>query len=229
MLKVFIGFDSREPIAYHVLAHSILTRASRPVAIVPLVQDQLRRWGPYTRERGMLETTEFSLTRFLVPWLSNYQGLSIFLDCDMVCLTDLTKAADLLGDHAVAVCQHDYTPTSTRKFLDQSQSTYPRKNWSSFMVFNNARCQALTPAYVNTVTGLMLHRFWWMPDDTQIGSLPLEWNYLVGEPGQSQAPPKLVHFTNGGPWFPETADGEYADRWRAELQAMQTCREGVLA
>lgn len=219
-LRVFIGFDSKEPVAYHVLAHSILTRASIPVSITPLAIDALRATG-YSRERGPLETTEFSITRFLVPYLSDYVGRSIFLDCDILCRCDI---ADLIlplasqWDKAVCVCQHDYTPTATMKFLGQPQTAYPRKNWSSVMVFSNEKCRALTPEYVSTATGLELHRFLWT-DDSAIGSLPLEWNHLVGVYPHAAAA-KLVHMTDGGPWFHEYRDVDYADEWRAERDAM---------
>lgn len=230
LLRIFIGYDSREAIAYHVLAHSILQRITIPVSITPLVLKSLRLAG-YSRPRGPLESTEFSLTRFLVPYLSNYDGWSVFMDSDMLCRVDL---ADLLmemlrqREKAVLVCQHDYTPASTTKFLDQPQTVYPRKNWSSFMVFNNVKCTALTLDYVNQATGLELHRFQWMPD-AQIGSLPLDWNWLVGEyPPNADA--KVLHYTLGGPWFPDCALTDHADEWNAERAAMQfSSREKVSA
>ncbi len=221
LLKVFIGYDAREPVAFSVLAHSILARASHPVAIVPLVRSQLRE--VYTRPRGVTETTDFSLTRFLVPYLSGFTGWSLFLDCDMLCLTDLpTILLYPLADpgKAVYVCQHDYVPKSLTKFLDQEQTTYPRKNWSSAMLFDNAKCAALTPEYVNRASGLELHRFQWTTDDA-IGSIPLDWNWLVSEyPSNPHA--RLLHFTNGGPWFDATKACDHADLWRTELAALQT-------
>lgn len=220
--QVFIGYDSKEPVAYHVLSHSILTRASAPVSITPVALTQLR--GLYTRARGPLESTEFSLSRFLVPALAGYRGVAVFMDCDMLCLTDILELRSLVSaqsDKAVLVCQHDYTPKTTIKFRGQTQTAYPRKNWSSLMVFNlqHKRCGDLTPEYVNTASGLDLHQFTWLKDQ-HIGSLPLEWNYLVGEPSQAQGPPKIVHFTNGGPWFGRYWECEYADLWRQEHERM---------
>jgi hypothetical protein len=227
MLHVFIGYDRREPVAYHVLAHSILRRASHPVAITPVAIKNLQ--GLYTRERGPLEATEFSMTRFLVPYLSGYRGHSLFMDCDMLCLGDLLELYQLaLADReerAVWVVQHDYTPKNDTKFLNQPQTAYPRKNWSSVMLFNNTRCQALTPEYVNTATGLALHRFQWLADDHLIGSLPLEWNWLVGEyPPNAEA--KLLHYTLGGPWFRETRHCDHAEAWLDEWNHMEgfACR-----
>ncbi len=217
MLNIYIGFDPKETVAYHVLAHSILRRSSIPLSIAPLMQSQLK--GIYTRGRGPMESTEFSLTRFLVPSLSGYAGWSLFMDCDMLCRTDiaaLVDYADRYQDKAVLVCQHDYTPKSDRKFLGQVQTKYPRKNWSSLMLFNNARCRALTAEYVNSASGLDLHRFNWM-DDAQIGELPLEWNWLVGEYANSAAA-KIAHFTLGGPYFDDYRNCDYADEWRDELR-----------
>jgi len=220
-LRVCIGWDSREPVAFAVLAHSILTRASRPISILPINVRALRH--EYTRTRGPTEATEFSLTRFLVPFLSSYRGYSLFLDCDMLCRTDITEVllypmAD--PGKAVYVCQHDYTPRALTKMDGHEQTRYPRKNWSSAILYANAQCQTLTPGYVNKATGLDLHRFHWLADD-QIGALPRTWNYLVGEDNQATSePPKLIHYTNGGPWLPAYADCEYAAAWWAEYRSL---------
>jgi hypothetical protein len=215
VLQVYIGYDPREAVAYHTLAHSILRRSSIPVSIAPLMQSQLK--GIYTRPRGPTESTEFSLTRFLVPLLSGYRGWSLFMDCDMLCRADFAELAALTGraaDRAVLVCKHDYTPSPERKFLNQVQTVYPRKNWSSVMLFNNERCRALTGDYVNTATGLELQRFNWI-DDASIGELPLEWNWLVGEYQHNPAA-KVVHYTRGGPYFEEFRGCDYAEEWFEE-------------
>jgi hypothetical protein len=220
MLRVFIGYDPREAVAFHTLAHSIQRRSSIPVAIAPVMQSQLK--GIYTRPRGPTESTEFSLTRFLVPLLSGYQGWSVFMDCDMLCRADIEQLAahaERAPDKAVLVCKHDYTPSPERKFLNQVQTVYPRKNWSSMMLFNNALCTALTADYVNRATGLELQRFAWM-DDARIGDLPLEWNWLVGEyPYNPEA--RIVHFTLGGPYFDEYRQCDYAEEWFAERRQMK--------
>lgn len=219
MLRIFIGYDSKESAAYHVLASSILRRATVPVSIVPLTRQSVA--GIYTRQRGPTEATEFSMTRFLVPYLSGYQGLSLFMDCDMVCrvdIADVLRDIEAGPDKAVWCCQHDYVPKGLRKFDGNEQTKYPRKNWSSFMVFNNAKCQALTPAYVNSATGLELHRMLWTSDD-QIGALPLSWNWLVGEyePNHSA---QVFHYTLGTPCFEDYADCDHADLWWQEFHAM---------
>lgn len=217
MLNIFIGWDSQEPLAFHVLCHSILRHASGPVSFVPLVQQQLRNTALYTRPPDQRASTEFSLTRFLVPALSNYQGRSIFLDCDMLMRDDVFKLAALANPaKAVSVCQHEYQPRVTTKFLGHEQADYTRKNWSSVMVFNNARCRRLTVQLVNQLSPAGLHRFEWV-QDKEIGTLPLEWNFLVGESNQSIEAPKNIHYTNGGPWFREYQDCEYAQEWFDEL------------
>jgi len=218
MIKVFIGYDPREAVAYSVLAHSIHARASAPVAITPLMLSELK--GILTRERHPLQSTDFSFSRFLTSFLSDYAGWSIFMDCDMLVLDDVARLYALRDErYAVMVVKHDHVPKEARKFLDQPQTAYQKKNWSSVMLFNNARCRALTPEYVNTASGLELHQFKWLANDELIGEIPACWNHLVGyHPPRRDA--ALVHYTLGGPYFEEYRDCEYADEWRRERQAM---------
>jgi len=217
-MRVFIGYDPRETVAYNVLAYSVLSRSSRPVAIAPIALGQLQ--GILTRERHPLQSTDFSFSRFLTPYLSNYEGWSVFMDCDMLMLDDLAALWNLQDDrYAVQVVKHDHRPKEARKFLDQPQTNYAKKNWSSVMLFNNARCRALAPEHVNRASGLELHQFRWLESDDLIGELPHRWNHLVGyDPPAPDV--SLVHFTLGGPYFPEYADCEYADAWRAARDAM---------
>jgi hypothetical protein len=227
VFSIFVGYDSREVVAFYTLAHSIVRRSSIPVTIVPLKLEQLRGSGLYTRERGPTESTEFSLTRFLVPALSQYRGWSMFIDCDMLCRTDIAALAaetERQADKTVLVCKHDYTPSPERKFLNQVQTIYPRKNWSSVMLMNNERCRTLSPDYVNRASGLELHRFNWVPDQA-IGELHLEWNWLVGEYKHNPAA-RIVHFTRGGPYFGEYTNCDYADEWRAERKLLNSTVEG---
>lgn len=215
MLRVFIGYDASETVAYHVLAHSILRRSKSPVCVTPLVLGQL----PMTRERDPKQSTDFAFSRFLVPYLCEFKGCAVFMDCDMIVrcdLNDILQAADPV--RAVSVVKHDYTPLGETKFLDHKQTAYPRKNWSSVMVFNNAKCTALTPQYVNSASGLELHRFSWI-NDGEIGELPREWNHLVGEyPPNPEA--KIVHFTLGTPCFGKYRRCEYAHEWNEERGLM---------
>ncbi len=216
-LRVFIGFDHRESQAYHVLVHSLVRHSSIPLAIIPLVQSQLRMTKKYWRERSDLESTDFSLTRFLVPHLSNFQDISIFMDCDMLCRADIMQLLAYplaYPDKAVFVAKHDYVPQTGRKFFNQVQTPYARKNWSSLMVFNNHLCKPLTLNYVNHTQGLALHQFQWL-EDAQIGELPLGWNWLVGEyPPNEEA--KMLHYTLGTPCIEEYKNCEQADLWHDE-------------
>lgn len=213
MIRAFIGYDSKEPIAYAVAASSLARLASCPVSITGLFLNQL----PLTRNPE--GSTEFSFSRFLAPWLCNYEGYSIFTDCDVLWRADITA---LLGSTdprmAVSVVKHDYVPKGATKFLGNAQTAYARKNWSSVMVFNNTLCKALTPDYVNTASGLDLHQFKWV-DDAIIGSIEPAWNHLVGECKPNPLA-KLAHFTNGTPCFAEYADCEFSDEWHHERLGM---------
>ncbi len=218
MISVFIGYDPREAIAFSVLAHSIHARASEPVAIAPLMLAQLK--GVLTRERHPLQSTDFSFSRFLTPHLSAYTGWSLFMDCDMLMLDDIARLWALRDErYAVMVVKHDHVPREATKFLGEPQTKYEKKNWSSVMLFNNARCRALTPDYVNAASGLELHQFKWLNDDVLIGALPERWNHLVGY-NAPRADAALVHYTLGGPYFADYAQCEYADPWRSERDAM---------
>ncbi|OGA24048.1 MAG: glycosyltransferase [Betaproteobacteria bacterium RIFCSPLOWO2_02_FULL_67_26] len=218
MIHVFVGFDPREAVAYSVLGHSIHARSSAPVSITPLMLSQLK--GVLTRERHPLQSTDFSFSRFLTPHLSGYAGWSVFMDCDMLVLDDIANLYRLCDDrYAVMVVKHHHVPKETVKFLGEPQSKYEKKNWSSVMLFNNARCRALSPEYVNTASGLELHQFKWLESDDLIGALPDRWNHLVGyNPPRRDA--SLVHYTLGGPYFDEYRDCEYSKEWFAERDAM---------
>lgn len=217
-ITVYIGFDPRETVAFNVLAHSIHARSSRPVSIAPLMLSELK--GILARKRHPLQSTDFSFSRFLVPYLSGYTGWSVFMDCDMLMLDDIAKLDALHSDqYAVMVVKHDHVPKEEKKFLDQPQTPYQKKNWSSVMLFNNARCRALTPEFVNTASGLELHQFKWISGDDLIGDIPARWNHLVGYDAP-RGDAALVHYTLGGPYFDEYRDCEYSRQWRLELQAM---------
>lgn len=226
MINVYIGYDPREAVAYSVLAYSIQARASQPVAIVPLILSQLK--SVLTRERHALQSSDFSFSRFLTPYLSNYAGWSVFMDCDMLVLDDIANLWKLRDDrYAVMTVKHDHVPKETTKFLGEPQSKYEKKNWSSVMLFNNARCRALTAEYVNSATGLELHQFKWLGNDDLIGALPDRWNHLVGY-NRPRKDASLVHYTQGGPYFDEYRDCEYASEWFAERDAMLRVASRVL-
>lgn len=218
-LKVFVGYDSREDIAWQVCRHSLLRHAREPLQVVPIRQSVLRELCLYTRPADPSASTEFSLTRFLAPYLAAQGGWVIFCDCDFLFTTDVRKVLEGLDPaKAVYVVQHDYTPTFHVKMDGQRQTTYPRKNWSSFMVFNcdHPDVAALTPAVVNASAPAYLHRFEWVADEDHIGALDLDWNFLEGEYPCPAVTPRVIHFTNGGPWFEEWTNVSFADLWLTE-------------
>ncbi len=223
MIRIFIGFDPRETVAFHVLSQSIHARASEPVSITPLALSQLD--GLMSRERNPLQSTDFSFSRFLTPSLCDFEGSAIFMDCDMLVLDDIANLWALRDDDfAVQVVKHDHVPDEDTKFLNQPQTKYEKKNWSSVMLFNNAKCRALTPDYVNQASGLQLHRFQWLDNDDLIGELPHRWNVLVGY----DTPPPLsqvsnLHYTIGGPYFEEYRDTDFAAEWFAERDNTLRC------
>ena len=221
-LKVFIGYDPREDIAYQVCKHSILTR--QPNADVqPLIQKELRGSGRYTRPTDQLASTEFTFTRFLVPELTNFNGWAVFMDCDMILTTDIAELFNQANNNYAVMCvQHDYTPKEGTKMDGQKQTIYPRKNWSSVVLFNCAHPSnaKLTQDMVNDVelNGAYFHRFSWLKDE-EIGSLDHTWNYLVGVYDDIETP-KLIHYTEGGPWFENYRNCEFNKLWKTELQDM---------
>lgn len=219
VFPIFIGFDEVESVAYDVLCHSIHSRSSIPVAFIPVRTSTLR--DHFQRKRDPKQSNEFSFTRFLVPYLMGYEGHALFMDLDMLVRTDIRELYDLRDDSkAVQVCQHDYVPSTKTKYLGNIQYTYPRKNWSSVMLFNcgHPDCKLLTPDYVQKASGLDLHRLHWTHDEN-IGALPLSWNWLVGEYKYNPSA-KNVHFTIGGPWFDEYSHVDYATDWFEEKALM---------
>jgi len=214
MIKIFIGYDPREKVAYHTLVQSIIENASEPVSISPIAKKHLG--NIYQRTRTVKESTEFSLTRFLTPYLSGFDGWSIFMDCDMIVTSDIKTLWGLRDDKYAVMCvKHDYTPSSERKFLDQIQTVYPKKNWSSVMLFNNAKCTSLTPELVQYEDGLFLHQFKWLESDDLIGEIPHTWNFLVGEEEKlnNGKLPDLIHYTLGGPYFDDYKGCDYEEVW----------------
>jgi len=241
MRTVFIGYDPREAIASNVLAYSIVRRTSIPVDIHHLNLTALRQESLYTRPHRWQDgklwdaisdapmSTEFALSRFLVPFLHTDGQWSVFMDSDMLCLDDIASLFDHGQDkYAVMVVKHkDYDPRGAMKKNAQVQTGYPRKNWSSLMLINHEHPAWKRVSYqmVNEESGLYLHQFRFL-EDSEIGSIPLQWNFLVGDdkPDSRHKIPKIVHFTNGGPWL-ERCVGvpprNYAGLWETERQVME--------
>jgi hypothetical protein len=186
-LRVFIGVDKRQPLSYTVCRHSIEKRASKRVSVEPIRIE----WTPITR-RGL---TDFTFARYAVPYLCGYEGSAIFMDADILVLGDVYDLAKQGGKHPVTV-----------------QKGLQRFEWPSVMVFNNERCQELTPEYINNPNSEPQALGW----AGSIGSLPAEWNHCVGY--DKPAPAKLVHYTAGIPCWPETDGCEYSKEWHEELK-----------
>lgn len=227
LIRIFVGYDRRIPVAFQTLVHSITARSSLPVAICPINLDNVQ--GIFTREANNLQSTEFSFSRFLTPYLSNYEGWSIFMDNDIILLDDIAKLWNMRDDKYSIMCvKHEHQPEEQKKFMGAVQTKYEKKNWSSVILFNNAKCKALTPEFVNTASGLELHQFKWLENDDQIGNLPLQWNYLAAYNDTHEEKirdPKLIHYTIGGPFYPDFADTEYSKEWFAEYAAANYCKE----
>jgi len=217
-VTVYIGWDSRESIAAEVCKYSILKHATIPVDVVFLKQDELKMRGWYSRDVDKLASTEFTFTRFLIPELNQFTGTAIFMDCDMLVLDDIaTLLQQVKKSKAVTCVHHDYTPEEGIKMDGQVQTVYPRKNWSSMVVWNcgHKANKHVTKELVNNplTTGKYLHRFSWLLDK-DIGSVGAEWNWLVGWYKESKTnKPSIIHYTEGGPWFEDYQDCEYSDIW----------------
>ncbi len=222
-LNVYIGFDKVESAAWHTLAHSIFRQSSMPVALIPLSLGNLKTI--YTRPRDPKQSNDFSFTRFLVPYLNGYEGYALFLDCDMMLRDDIMSIFDAIKKNpgkAVYVVKHDYLPKSATKYLGATQYVYPRKNWSSVVLWNCAHPsnKKVTPEFVNTASSMDLHRFGWLEEE-EIGELDVRWNWLVGEYENPPKDVKNVHWTVGGPYFLEYQDTDFSLEWFKENARMQ--------
>ena len=219
-LRIYVGWDSREDIAYQACKQSLLDTASVPIEVIPLKQRLLKRDGLYWRKSDKLASTEFTFTRFLIAEMANFTGWALFIDCDFIAVEDVKKLFNQADNRYALMCaQHDYTPKEGVKMDGQKQTIYPRKNWSSVMLFNcgHPSNATLTMDLVNNpeINGAYLHRFSWLKDE-EIGELDHTWNYLVGVYDDIECP-NLIHYTEGGPWFENYRDCEFAQLWKDEL------------
>ena len=227
-MNIYIGYDSREDLAYQVCSHSI-TSITSSANIYPLKLNDLKEKGYYKRGEDKLGSTEFTFSRFLVPILNNYKGWALFCDCDLLFLSPIEELFSLIDDKYAVMCvQHDYNPKGNTKMDGRAQSIYPRKNWSSLVLWNcsHPSNKKVTSDLVNdpNTTGKYLHRFSWLEDD-EIGAISHEWNWLVGWYKEPQdGSPKAIHYTEGGPWFPEYRFCDYHDIWKKKLIEMMDTR-----
>jgi lipopolysaccharide biosynthesis glycosyltransferase len=222
MIPIFIGYDPREAIAFHTCVNSIIRHATVPVSIVPLALNLLEGY----KETHTDGSNHFIYSRFLVPHLMKFNGWAIFIDGDMIIREDIAKLWALREmDKDVVVVKHDYKTRMTEKYLGSKNEDYPRKNWSSVILWNCSsypnRC--LTPNFVMNATGAELHRFSWISDE-RIGQLPIEWNWLPDEFGIN-TDAKLLHYTLGAPCFTEFATTPQGDEWHQERILTEYCQQ----
>ena len=216
MLNLYVGFDPREAAVYHVFCQSVIEHASGPVSFIPLHSPMLNNFDG--QQDG---TNAFIYSRYLVPYLQDYDGWALFCDGDMVVTEDIYDLWDLRDEtKAVQVAKHDYKTTNHRKYIgtpiENDNVDYPRKNWSSVMLINcgHRSNQILTPEFVSTMGPVTLHRFQWL-NDSEIGELPMDWNWLVGEYADDKA--KLYHHTLGSPGFDHYKDCHSSRDWNKAL------------
>jgi len=224
-IPIFIGYDPREAVVYHTCANSIIRQASQPVAVIPLA---LNLFNDYT-ETHTDGSNQFIYSRFLVPHLMGYTGHAIFMDGDMIVRGDIVELWNLREfDKDVQVVKHDYKTKMTEKYLGAKNENYPRKNWSSVILWNcnSHPNRKLTPEFVQRATGAELHRFTWI-DDSRIGELPPEWNWLPDEYG-ANTDAKLLHYTLGAPCFHEFATTPQGDEWHREHMLADYCLQRVI-
>jgi len=220
-ISVVIGFDQRESIAYHTFCQSIIQKASMPISFIPLVINSLKNY----KETHSDQSNDFIYSRFLTPYLNNYEGWAIFADGDMICQSDIKELWDLRDpSKALMVVKHDYQTKANIKYLGNKNENYPRKNWSSVILWNcsHPKHKILTPEFIQNQTGKYLHRFSWLNDD-EIGEIPKEWNWLAIEyPENHNA--KLIHYTLGTPCFKEYEKTDMADIW---YKTFERVKDGI--
>ena len=209
-ISIVVGFDQRESIAYHVFCQSVLERASLPIRFIPLSDNLVKKY----KETHLDGSNQFIYSRFLTPYLSEYKGWAIFADGDMVCQADITDLWNLRDESkAVQVVKHDYKTKAQIKYLGNKNENYPRKNWSSLILWNceHPANKLLTPDFIQSQPGSFLHRFSWLSNEL-IGELPMEWNWLAIEyPENPEA--KIIHYTLGTPCFKDYSKESMSDIW----------------
>ena len=224
LVRLVVGFDARETIAYHVFCQSVLEKTSLPVSFLPLVEQSLAAY----KETHADGSNRFTYTRFLTPFLMGFEGWAIFADGDMVCRSDIAELWKLRDpSKAVQVVKHDYLTKSSTKYLGNKNENYPRKNWSSVILWNcgHPENRCLTPDLVSSKDGSFLHRFQWLADSL-IGELDKEWNWLAIEYDENPSA-NLIHYTLGTPCFREFRDCSSSEHWHRVLANTLNGIDGV--
>ena len=215
IIRIVVGYDKTESVAYHVFTQSVLEKSSVPVSFIPLPVNTLK----FYKETHADGSNEFIYSRFLTPFLMDFSGWAIFADGDMVCDSDIAELWALRDENKAAqVVKHNYKTKKSVKYLGNKNEDYPRKNWSSLILWNcgHPDNKILTPEFIQKTPGSFLHRFSWL-NDSHIGELPLEWNWLAIEyPDNPNA--SIIHYTLGTPCFREYSQGSMAEFWHTVHQ-----------
>jgi len=209
-INIVVGFDQRESVAYHTFTQSVIEKSSLPVSFIPLAISTLKGYEEMHKDKS----NDFVYSRFLTPYLNDFKGWAIFADGDMICQADIKELWDLKDQSkALLVVKHEYETKAHQKYLGNTNENYPRKNWSSVILWNcgHPKNKVLTPSFIGNQTGAFLHRFQWL-DDSDIGFLPLEWNWLAIE-YENNYNASLVHYTLGTPCFKDYQKTKMADLW----------------
>lgn len=237
--SAYIGFDRRFPLAYAVTVRSLMDNTNLKFPVTPLVLPHLQALGVYDRPMsakdgqmfddisGAPMATEFAISRFFIPFLSNYTGYSLFCDSDFLWRSDIQELLEQVDTQKAITCvHHNHCPVTASKMDGQMQTLYKRKNWSSMMIINNEHPsnRILEPGLLNALPGRDFHALGWL-DDSQIGAVDASWNWLAGH-SDPDIDPDAVHFTDGTPDMPGYKTAPYADEWRAAAQKINICRAG---
>lgn len=217
-ISIVVGFDQREAVAYHVFCQSVISRSSVPIQFLPLAENTLYDY----KEVHTDGSNKFIYSRFLTPYLMNFSGWAIFVDGDMICRADIAELWALRDEsRAVQVVKHEYETKASKKYLGNKNENYPRKNWSSVILWNcsHPENRLLTPEFIQNKPGSYLHRFAWLKD-AQIGALPIEWNWLAIEYPENQNA-KLIHYTLGTPCFKDYANESMSSYWYIDYRGVK--------
>ncbi len=210
MIRLTIGYDEREAVAYHTFCQSVLEKSSLPVSFVPL---NLKSISTYIESHND-GSNSFIYSRFLTPYIFSFKGWAIFADGDMICRDDIANLWAMRDDSKAVLCvKHDYKTKSNGKYLGNKNQDYPRKNWSSLVLWNCGHLanKILTPEFISSQTGAFLHRFQWL-EDSLIGEIPKEWNWLTTE-YEDNCNAKLLHYTLGTPCFTDYWNADMSEEW----------------
>jgi lipopolysaccharide biosynthesis glycosyltransferase len=133
-VRVFIGSGEASLLERKTLIYSLRKNSKRPLEIWVMngTHNAIERndappfLAPLSLEMKYRNVTEFSLYRYLIPQMCDYQGRAIYLDSDMICLGDIGELFE--------------TPMDDVDF--RAVKEYGNSMWAtSVMLFNCGRCR----------------------------------------------------------------------------------------